>query len=148
MRKHIYVHSSNLEYRRELRHADEFEGVPEYAAWEMPFTSQNEYGRIKTDAFYIHLLMGQMQQEGCPWCGSPPTFTKLSSSDGIRLSTYCMQCNHCGARGTVLNVNPHMEQKKETMDEVESILKHRFTQRIPWDKDFVNHYETAEKETK
>lgn len=141
MRKHLYFYSSNLEQTKELRNDVKFQHVHEYDAHEYPLTSRNEYGRIKTDQNYYHILFGRLEQEGCPWCGSPAKVVKLSTDKALLYTAYCIQCMGCGARGPSLNVSQTTEQNKELFDECINLLWHRYNHRRAWDEGFVNPYE-------
>lgn len=140
MRKHIYVHTSDLECIRQLRDSDEFEHTWRYPEYELTNTQKNEYGRIKTDNFFIHLLLGQILQPNCPWCDTPPVLTKVIGYEIIRRTVYCLGCPKCGARGPTLNIDYCLEESKEMMNEVESLLKAKFIRRIPWDENLQKEY--------
>lgn len=138
MKKHIYLHTSNLEHIRRLKEDLAFEPTHEYNPSEFEHSHQNEYGRIKTDQNYYHILIGHVKQKGCPWCGAPPILKKISDGSITRHAEYVMQCINCGARGPVLNVNQFMEQNKDAMSEVQSLMEHRFSHRLPWDEGLKN----------
>lgn len=140
MRKHIYLHTSNLEYIRDLRDDNLFQCPSEYDLKSVLKSHRNEYGRIKTNQNYYHILVGTIKQEGCPWCGYSVSLIKLKElTDGMIMlhSRYCMQCNNCGARGPILNVNQVMEGDKILMETIESAERDRFELRRPWDENLL-----------
>ncbi len=140
MRKHIYLHTSNLNQLRDLRDDIKFEPTPHYPPDQLNLTHQNEYGRIKTHHNYYHIMVGQMKQENCPWCGSGCVLQKTSQGI-IKHSQYCMICISCGARGPILNVSQSMEYNPGEMEEITYLIKKRFETRRQWDSGFVNHFE-------
>lgn len=142
MRKHIYLHTSNLDITKHLRDDHKFEIVPEYGIYEMQLSLRNEYGRIKTDQNYYHILLGAIQQEGCPWCASPSEIKKVRDSTEFSHAVYCMQCVGCGARGPLLNVSKSIEENEEAITHITQLLNDYFKTRRAWDADFVNPYET------
>ena len=140
-RKHLYFHSSNLEYTRELREDPHFEH-----SWELDPISRNksfpyEYGRIKTNQNYIHIMIGRIPQKSCPWCGTEPFVNKIMDSDGFSCSQYCMQCPKCGSRGPIMYLSRAIEQDKSAQQEFLDFMKTRYTQRLPWDHDFKNPHD-------
>ena len=142
MGKHIYFHIGKLEYIKYLNGDPSFEISPEYECLEMGKRHRNEYGRLKSNGNFYHILVGQMQQEGCPWCGSPAKIIKLEcTSRAIGFSAYCIQCVGCSSRGPVLNLRDEDCLSEKFYEEGMDILLHRYKTRRTWDVDFVNPYE-------
>lgn len=140
MRKHIYLHTSNLEMVRDLREDNAFDPLYEYPPNEISRSFPNEYGRIKTLGNYYHIMLGQIQQDGCPWCSGPPEVIKLWGSTNTRYAAYCIQCMQCGSRGPVLNISSSAEENKEVYEEHINFMWQRYKRRRAWDDDFVNPY--------
>jgi len=141
MRKHLYFYVSNLEQTKEIRNDDRFEPVPEYDSYELPLTSRNEYGRIKTNQNYYHILVGKLEQEGCPWCGHFAQIVKVDEDVFMQRAIYCIQCTKCGARGPMLNIDVNVENNETVMSHFNDLLWTRYKHRRPWDDGFKNHYE-------
>lgn len=150
MKKHIYLYFSNLEQLRDLREDEKFEPLHEYTVYEYPLALRNEYGRITTYQNYYHILVGRLEQEGCPWCGSPADVVKLGNSRVVKLgnsralgyTAYCIQCMQCGARGPALNVSETTHENTEMFHECMSLLWQRYKHRRAWDEGFENPYES------
>lgn len=143
MRKHIYLHFSNLDQLRELRNDDKFERPPEYYEWVgVQKAFRNEYGRIRTNQNYYHILVGHLEQDGCPWCGSPAEVVKLGNSRVLGFKTYCIQCIQCGSRGPTLNVSETSIENTEIFQDCMERLWHRYKHRRTWDDGFQNPYES------
>ena len=94
MKKHIYLHTSNLDYTKELRNDDSFECTHEYPTWEFSKTHRNEYGRILTDDNSYHILIGTISQENCPWCNGKANIRNILSTNPM-CSRYCIECENC-----------------------------------------------------
>lgn len=80
MRKHIYVHTSDLDVLRDINEDSAFERVCNYDRIEYSKIHTNGFGRIKTDNNYYHILVGQIKQKNCPWCGSECQMKKKTQS--------------------------------------------------------------------
>ena len=145
MKKHIYLHTSNLNYKRDIKDDRNFEPCIHYSVKDYQKISKYEFGRINTNENYIHIIMGNIPQENCPWCGSIPKLIKLPDEeirDILLPSKYCIQCYTCGSRGPVLNVNCTSEQNSPYMEEMENLIKRRYERRNQWDHDFINPYDS------
>lgn len=141
MKKHLYLHTSNLEYCNQLREDSLFECVFEYPKIEIEKSHRNEYGRIKTRDNYYHIILGSMPQKNCPWCNSVCEIRKIYQSELSQQSQYCMQCTNCSAHGPILNICFSSEESKESMEYFKEFITHRFQHRTQWDSNFVNPYE-------
>lgn len=141
MRKHLYFYASNLEQVKALREDDQFESVHEYSSYEFQFALRNEYGRIKTNQNYYHLLVGGMQQEHCPWCGHFAQIIKVHEHVFMQRAIYCIQCTQCGARGPTLNIDTNVENDETVMSHFNDLLWSRYKHRRAWDDGFKNQYE-------
>ncbi len=130
---HIYLHSSNLEQARILREDPYFQAPYEYGAYEMQRTHRNEYGRIRTPTTYYHILIGQIPQHNCPWCGIKPILKKIKESDGLSFSKYQLQCPKCEACGPTLNISPQQELNEKSMQWCTDWIQQRYQCRLPWD---------------
>lgn len=139
--KHIYLHTSNVEYWRDFNNDPSIEKCFEYDPFGIEKSHQYEYGRIKTKQNYYHFLVGKIKQKDCPWCGSFCTVKRINELEVRGFSRYCMECENCGARGPILNVNLHAEQDEKHMGWFTDLIRDRFETRRHWDSDFVNHYE-------
>lgn len=142
MKKHVYLHFSNFDQLQELRDDERFESSHEYDMFDAPKLFRNEYGRLRTYKNDYHVLVGGLEQENCPWCGSPAEVIKLWSPPSAGHTPYCIQCMRCGARGPSLIVAHTMETDKEMLDECMDMLWKGYKTRRPWDDGFVNPYES------
>ncbi len=141
MRKHLYFHSSNFDQIKELRHDLSFESVIEYPPIPDRINQhQYEYGRIKTATNYYHFIFGNLQQEGCPWCGGPGEIIEGISTN-ISPKKFVIQCKQCGARGPIMNVSHTCVENREVYHEIVALMWQRFKTRRPWDHGFINRYE-------
>ena len=141
MKKHIYLHTSNFNDIRDLREDRKFESVFEYPAHECSRSHRNEYGRIKTDDNFYHILVGQIPQEDCPWCGCFCKIEKVGESTMSSHSIFCMICTVCRARGPILSILKSLENDNLAIEEYQRMMKQRFESRRCWDDRFQNHYE-------
>jgi len=137
----MYFHSSNLDYTKYLREYDNFEHLYQYISNCEP-TYPNEYGRIKTDQAFYHILLGKISQENCPWCGGKGKLKKreMHSEEhfyftGFDLVQYYIECIDCGSRGPILMANKGVKDDKEMQDNLESYAKQRYAYRKMWDHD-------------
>jgi len=140
MKKHLYFYSSDPFQTKDLRNDDMFESTPEYDHYDLARTFPNEYGRIKTDQNYYHLLIGRLTQKNCPWCGFTPELLKVYDDKMLNRSGYCIECKQCRSRGPVLNVDKAMELNEHMMEHCIELLWNRYNHRRAWDADFVHPY--------
>lgn len=128
-RKHIYLHTSNVENTSRLRNEELFEPVFKYCPiTEIPYIHQNEYGRIKTKDAYYHILVGQIRKKGCLWCNFPLNVISEHikdeyPNDANKFKLFC-ECQRCGARGPskILFINFDDQKVKDCIDQL--ILQH------------------------
>lgn len=142
MKKHIYLHFSNFDHLRDLRDDESFEGADEYDTKDTSRLFRHEYGRLVTYKNYYHILLGRLDQEGCPWCVSPVQVVKLSIPKELGYTAYCIQCMECGSRGPSLNIPVNTQENKEMVNEFMDLLWKRYKNRRAWDEGFVNPYES------
>ena len=141
MKKHFFLHTSDLENIKYIKEDIKFKLTFQYPEWELAKTHRNEYGRIETQQNYYHFLIGQMKQENCPWCGCGCNIEKVSESSIVSHARYCMICLYCGARGPVLNIAPTVENDPVAVEQYKMLIKQRFETRRPWDANLENVYE-------
>lgn len=144
MKKHIYLHSSNLENMRALRDDADFQPLYGYPHDEAHRSSRHEYGRIKTRDNFYHILLGNMEQKGCPWCKGDVEVRNSITSVEFGWCAYWIQCDACGARGPKLNIVESITNDPKDMEEIMNLLWHRFNHRRQWDEDFHNPYVLAD----
>lgn len=133
MREHFYLNSSNLEYIRKLKEDHQSEYVYEYDPISLSKAHQNEWGRIKTDYAYYHILLGHITPEGCPWCGAESTLTKIKMASTFSPAQYCLVCIQCGSRGPILNVFADIENNPIQMENIKSFMNQKYKARRAWD---------------
>jgi len=131
--KHLYFHSSNFEYIKLLNIDELFEPVFQYSQSDLKNLIPNEYGRITTAYHCYHLIMGNIPQKECPWCGMKPVLKKLPDVNGMDYSSYCMQCPNCGSRGPVMKINPQVQIDERELERVKALISDRYSVRLPWD---------------
>lgn len=141
MKKHIYLYFSKKEQLTDLKQDDKFEFWFEYSFHEASHIHKNEYGRIKTNKNYYHILCGRLEKKDCPWCSSPSEVVKLSYNPVSQYTIYSIQCMKCGSRGPSLSISEAMEKNKEAFEEFMSVLWSAYKQRKPWDDGLVSPYE-------
>lgn len=150
MRKHIYLHTSNLENAQEF--SDDLCFEPAYMyCHQIKNISPYEWGRIKTEAYYYHIMIGNIRNDNCPWCGSTPNLVELSEKAPFPMPdrvTFFYECLNCGSRGPVnkIHFNEIMDicLERQVKDEVKAKIKARYSERKQWDHDLVNPYEKKE----
>lgn len=113
MIKHLYFHSSNLKYLKNIRDDERFEGVHEYSSHEIELASRNEYGRIRTQKNEYHFLFGEIRQENCPWCNGDVELVEVNRNELTMRSCHCVEYCKCGSRGPLFN--RYIPLKKSTM---------------------------------
>lgn len=141
MREHLYFHSSNLDYRHYLKDMIEFE--PSYlypSRSDINKTLQNEYGRIKTQNHYIHIILGKIIHDGCPWCNSPGKLIESDNSTDY-YKNYFLKCVNCGAQSPVLTISCNYKFDDFELTVIGDRLKYIFCNPNEWDKDFKNPYD-------
>jgi hypothetical protein len=138
--EHLYFHSSNFDCTRFMREDPDFEGCYMYDPFSVEKMLPTEYGRIVTRKNTYHLLLGTMEQKGCPWCGSEGVIQSRNDFAMIGYALYWVQCHKCGARGPAMSVIDEVRFDEKAMEEFHKLLIHRFHYRRTWDSDFVNPY--------
>lgn len=142
-RNHIYLHTSNLDCLRYLDDDDLFEHVCEYYSLEILKTHRNEYGRIKTDINYFHILIGKIRDDKCAWCNFELTIKCLYKDQDLHMqpknySKYCLECKNCGSRGPICNIVPEIEEDKIAFEHFVEIMKYRYSDRKYFDFELLN----------
>ena len=140
MRKHIYLHTSNFNIINDLNEDDDFEKQYNYDPISFSKLHEYEIGRLKTDQNYYHIVLGNLKQENCPWCGGPAQVCSDFKCKIIQSSSYFIKCMQCGSTGPRLNVSESSEINKQEFEEVIDLLWQRYIRRRPWDDTFVNPY--------
>jgi len=141
VKKHIYLHSSKHEHKKNLREDPDFKSPFELDILERVNLLPNEYGRIVTKEVDYHILIGSLPHDNCPWCGHGGDLIQLPDSRSREFSSYCIQCRNCSSRGPVLNVRDNLNQSEEELKEYFEVIWQKYKWRRPWDADFVNPYE-------
>ena len=143
MRKHIYLHTSNLENAEVFIKDESFQPLYEYI-YEVRNISPNEWGRFKTDQNYYHIILGSIRNDNCPWCGSIPNFVELNERSEVPFTTrmkFCFECLNCGSRGPTHSIILNDLASNEIKENIKERIKHAYAQRLTWDHDLVNPYE-------
>lgn len=143
MRRHIYVHFSNYEDFNSLRQDCDFQNIWEYPINELRH-HQYEVGKVISRAHFIHILMGTIQCELCPWCNGPPILKEIK--DDIHLGSprryaVWIECLSCGSQGPKLWVNGGCCADETSKKEIHDQVWARYKIRLPWDHNFVNPYD-------
>lgn len=145
MKKHFYLHTSNLENAREFTEDSSFQPTYCYPYFETYVSFRNEYGRIKTDQNYYHIMLGTIRDDNCPWCGSVPNVVELSVGVDVPFNTqkikFCMECFNCGSRGPVNTISFNDITDFQVKEHVKALIKQRYSERKQWDHDLKNPYE-------
>jgi len=144
MKNHIYLHTSNFENTRFIRNDESFFPPFNYTPQQYEKLLGNEYGIIETDDNYYHILVGSINQDGCPWCGGEAIVKKLfdgTKEMPIQHSIYCMECVRCRSRGPLLNLIGSTVDIEEYFE----FMRNRYKRRLSLDSDFINPYETKTK---
>ena len=132
---HIYLHTSNLKHTRTLKEDPSFQPPFEYGAYELQHTHRNEYGRIKTPTTYYHILIGQILQHNCPWCGEWPVIQDITKENlhntPINCKKLCLECPKCQSRGPSFIMTEGLDES--CTHRIISYMKDRYQTRIPWD---------------
>ncbi len=136
MKEHLYFQSSNLEYSRFLQDDVNFEPIHEYDLIDFQKITPYEWGRIKTGNNYIHLILGTILNNNCPWCKEEPYLKKVLDGDLFNFSQFCLVCPNCGSRGPVLNVRSDIEPKTIAFNQWFDLLNARYARRLSWDHGF------------
>jgi len=148
MKKHLYFHTSNFDQIQSLREDANFKSYVEYNNYEKELMSQYEYGLIETNQNYYHFIFGSPPQKNCPWCSGYLIDFKIDKYQENDISfTYFnyvklyIECKNCLARSPILNINLQAKEDKKFFEHCKEILLKKWSERIPWDKDFINKYE-------
>ncbi len=138
-RKHVYFHSSNLDYIKDIRDEDIFEPVYLYPKNELRKCHPNEFGRIKTDSLYIHLIMGSIRQDDCPWCGCNDLTVRIiedksyDTMNPFAKDLYFIECTHCRSTGPRYYMDPMVSLNTKHKEELIQLIKMRYSNRCPWE---------------
>lgn len=131
--KDIYVHTSDLGIRRYLCEDPDFVPTFEYNPRQYPNVHRNEYGYIRTEEFRIHILLGNIPQRNCPWCGIEPCLKKLNPISGHNFVRFFLECPQCLSLGPVLNICEPALICEDAIKEYEYFVHSRYQHRLPWD---------------
>lgn len=142
MRKHIYLHTSNLTHASQIAKDKAFEPLCTYQNDILFKVYRNEFGRIKTSSNYFHIMLGTITDDNCPWCGSVPTLVDLNEpadwTGQARIKFY-MQCLNCGSTGPVNTITFNDITDFEIKEHVKQMIKHKYSERKQWDHDLEIH---------
>lgn len=135
MKKHIYVHTSDLNKIDEFISDDNFLSVYDYPEKFLKKIYPNEFGWLETKNLYIHTVIGSLPLFKCPWCNSEPVLKQEDVEISMSyLSKYYFECPNCYSRGPLF-VSTSLYHPDD------NILKGRYGIRLPWDHDIINKEE-------
>lgn len=145
--KHLYFHSSKLDYIECFARDSRFEYVGDYPPIDANLALQSEWGRIKTNSFHYHFILGnlQFQDKGCPWCGDKCNLV-INPINEVSHTTCWMECPTCLSRGPLLRTMPIEGRDTREFGVVSDIIRSIFNLRIQWDHDLINPYEKEKNE--
>ena len=139
MRKHLYFHSSNLDYIKDLKDDDLFEPACSYSYKEIEeIKNVYEYGRIKTDKNYYHLILGclsyEKKKKGCPWCHGEGELIKILPTEKsfLTIQKCFIQCKNCKAQGPIRLINISVESDMQN-SYIKEMMLQEFTDTKNWD---------------
>ena len=137
MIKHIYVHTSDLEVIKEIRHLKTFEKVSEYSPELFMNAYQNELGLLKIDNLYIHFVIGKLVNDKCPWCSNEVVFKELSFNElnmlpNDQAMVSCYECVNCRSRGPVKILKGNFKEDPKLYEETKACLKEFYSVRVIW----------------
>ncbi len=136
MRKDLYVSFTDYDYLREFIENNDFVSVAEYDTFELEKTSPCEYGKLRLDNMYLHLIADSGICPNCPWCDCGVQEVVLEMPEYevemvlITFAKVYARCMNCLARGPVLNIRLLDTEDKIVMDEYKEFVRHRWGQRI------------------
>lgn len=133
MTKHLYLNSSNLDYTKIFHDMKGFRPLYDYI-YTIRNAHSNEWGKFVIDDIHIHILLGNIKQKSCPWCGTKPVLKKLSKDDSS-VSSYCMHCPQCLCNGPVLKINTQIEKDLDYMQYFKQLIEDKFYKVKSWDAD-------------
>ena len=133
MKKHFYLHCDNQDIISSLKLLDNFEKTVQYSTFEMNKTYRNEYGRIKTQDAYLHILVGTIHDLGCPWCDGELEVIEISKDKVLNFYyvTFTVKCKMCNSQGPKdrLQLNEKMEADENMMNEIHSFILNKYNKR-------------------
>lgn len=140
MTKKIYLHSPNLEHMRILKESVDFTPVVHYGNHEYANLLPNELGKFQMGGYELRILLGNLRNRSCPWCGNDPEFKVLEtcSSDSkvfpLTHTKYCMECKFCGSRGpTTTLVNTKNRQSEDYINVTHELVSATYMNKLAWD---------------
>lgn len=143
MKNHIYLNISHIDDIDSLNRDESFLKAPFYDVLSKQNILQNEYCKIETNSNVLHLLLGNISTDNCPWCGE---VSKLVRKRALTFNTFDVltskvrlyfECPNCLSRGPGLLFNKQIEDDEELFQWVVERAKAAYSSRIPWDQ-FVN----------
>lgn len=131
----IYLHTSNIDATDILKGDVLFQAVWHYALLDHSKINPYEYGKIQTERCDYHILIGNMRQKGCPWCGSETEIKHKYVTDfgPIPFDVFFVRCMNCGSEGPKTNVPECL--KNESFEIAKDLVQRRYEFRRPWDSD-------------
>lgn len=139
--EHFYINIKDYKLFDEIKQLENFQPFYLYYLEERKMGFQHEIGRLRYDNFHVHILLGNMPNSGCPWCGAPGEMKKIYSS--YLYDQYQIVCINCGARGPTLKVIPEMGINPDTNALIEERMQHQFKNTRTWEVDFKNPYDES-----
>lgn len=136
MKKDLYVSFTDYDYLRDFRKHEDFVSPAEYEPFEFEKTSSWEFGKLKLDNMYLHLIADASLSSNCPWCGcevqeffveKPEYEVKMGLMPLAKAYAKCMDCL---ARGPTLNIRLLDTEDKEMVEVYKDFVLQRWRQRV------------------
>jgi hypothetical protein len=138
MIRHIYVHTSYNGAIRALYRRMDFMAMGYYSVDQLEKCLPKEKGYADVGDVRLHVLVGQIDDPFCPWCGSEPIRIDEQSADKTSILRSFLLCKTCGSRGPLLDYNIIADDA----DFHDVTLQEHYLKKRAWDAQVKNPYET------
>lgn len=131
--KELYFYSSRLEYASLLHDCDEFNRSYCLPKSEYDRVHPNEYGYFQFDNIRLRLVIGNLLEFKCTWCGCVPEvhYTKTERPFPLekeyKFFVKCPSCKSQGPEKFILIENEIM------LDYAKEFIKQDYMRKLPWD---------------
>lgn len=128
--KAVYLHTSDFNVAEILGQDPGFMPACEYMMTHS--LTRHEYGRILGYGAVFHYLIGNIRDDGCPWCGKEPRLKEILTTHPY-MRSFCLECTNCYSRGPGCSVRTDSLAENHVMDEMLKLMRMQYATRRQWD---------------
>lgn len=134
MRNVIYLHTPHIKNKNFLKEDEQVEPAVRYSKVEYDKKHPNEWGQIHTRCTTYKILLGNLLQKGCVWCGGDLNLKKEKKAFPLECQAEvdifyleCIQCLSSGPKISLLNTPMGFDEEY-----IRKRLESDYFQRLPW----------------